>query len=59
MKPERFVAIDFETTGLDSRTDSIIEFGAARVVGGKVTATFLRLARPGRRRSAPGPAAAP
>ncbi len=53
MKPDRFVAIDLETTGLDPRSCEIIEFGAARVEGGEITARFSRLARP----SAPLPAA--
>lgn len=49
MNPERFVALDLETTGLDGRRDEIIEFGAVRVIGGEVAARFSSLARPGRR----------
>ena len=51
--PDRFVAIDLETTGLDPRSCEIIEFGAARVEKGEITERFSRLARP----SAPLPAA--
>ncbi len=53
MKPDRFVAIDLETTGLDPRASEIIEFGAVRVEEEKITERFERLARP----SAPLPAA--
>ena len=40
---ERYVVIDFETTGLDMEEDKIIEFGAVRVVGGQVEETFSTL----------------
>ena len=33
----RFVALDLETTGLDSRRDEIVEFGAARLRSGAET----------------------
>lgn len=45
---KRFVAFDFETTGLDAYSDQIIEIGAVRVVGGYVVDTFQRLVDPGR-----------
>lgn len=44
---KRFVAFDFETTGLDEYSDQIIEIGAVRVVGGYVVDTFQRLIDPG------------
>lgn len=43
-----YVAFDFETTGLDSETDKIIEIGAAKIVDGKVTESFSALIDPGR-----------
>ena len=36
---QSFVAFDVETTGLNAKTDSIIEFGAIKVVDGKVVET--------------------
>ena len=42
-----FVAFDLETTGLDARTDAIIEIGAARIRDGKVADTFSIFADPG------------
>jgi DNA polymerase-3 subunit epsilon len=32
----RYVALDFETTGLDHRTDTIVSFGAVPVQGGRI-----------------------
>jgi DNA polymerase III epsilon subunit family exonuclease len=43
---DRFVAIDFETTGLSHANCEIIEFGAVRVADGKVVERFEMLARP-------------
>ncbi len=43
-----FVALDLETTGLDSTSDSIIEFGAVRFRNGEVTAEYSTLINPGR-----------
>jgi ATP-dependent DNA helicase DinG len=43
-----FVALDLETTGLDSMTDAIIEFGAVRFRDGEVTAEYSTLINPGR-----------
>jgi len=37
------VAFDLETTGLDFKTEEILEIGAIRVRGGKVDATFSRV----------------
>jgi len=42
------VALDIETTGLDSRTDSIIEIGAVRFNGRRVEAEWSTLINPGR-----------
>ena len=44
---EDFVAFDIETTGLDSRTDAIIEIGAVLMRGGEVVDTFTSFANPG------------
>jgi ATP-dependent DNA helicase DinG len=42
------VAIDIETTGLDSSTDSIIEIGAVRFSGHRIDDEFSTLINPGR-----------
>ena len=42
-----FVAFDLETTGLDARTDAIIEIGAVRIRDGKVVDKFASFAQPG------------
>ena len=47
-----FVAFDLETTGLDARSDAIIEIGAVRVRGGEVVDKFSSFAQPGRPLSA-------
>ena len=47
-----FVAFDLETTGLDARTDAIIEIGAVRVRDGAVVDKFASFAQPGRPLSA-------
>ena len=47
-----FVAFDLETTGLDARTDAIIEIGAVRLRGGEVVDKFGTFAQPGRPLSA-------
>ena len=44
---DEYVAFDIETTGLDSRTDSIIEIGAVRMRGGEVVDKFASFAYPG------------
>lgn len=43
-----FVSLDLETTGLDPTADSIIEFGAVRVVDGKIVDEYTTLINPGR-----------
>jgi DNA polymerase-3 subunit epsilon/ATP-dependent DNA helicase DinG len=42
------VALDIETTGLDSRTDAIIEIGAVRFSGARVEGEWTTLINPGR-----------
>ncbi|MGN0689922.1 MAG: exonuclease domain-containing protein [Oscillospiraceae bacterium] len=44
---ERYMAIDFETTGLNPKTDRIIEIGAVLFVNGKPADTFSTLVNPG------------
>lgn len=44
-----YVSIDLETTGLNPKTDRIIEIGAVKVIDGELGATFSRLVNPGRR----------
>lgn len=41
-----FVAVDIETTGSMPGRNSIIELGAARIEGGRITGTFSELVRP-------------
>lgn len=43
-----FTALDIETTGLNPKTEKIIEVGAVKVRQGKVVARFERLVSPGR-----------
>lgn len=42
------VALDIETTGLDSRSDAIIEIGAVRFTGSRVEAEWTSLINPGK-----------
>ncbi|MEE8441224.1 MAG: 3'-5' exonuclease [Spirochaetia bacterium] len=42
-----FAAFDFETTGLHSAVDRIVEFGAVRFRGSEITAEFCMLVNPG------------
>ena len=44
--PGRYVMLDLETTGLSSRTNSIIEIGAVRYVQGVEAESFQSLLRP-------------
>jgi DNA polymerase-3 subunit epsilon len=43
-----FIAFDLETTGIQPRTDAVVEIGAVRFSGGKPGAAFCRLINPGR-----------
>lgn len=42
------VALDLETTGLDSKMERILEIGAVRIRDGREEASFSRLVNPGR-----------
>ena len=44
---DEFVAFDLETTGLDKRSDQIIEIGAVLMRGGEVVDRFASFAQPG------------
>lgn len=44
-----YVCVDLETTGLNPKTDRIIEIGAVKVVDGSVADTFAAVVNPGRR----------
>lgn len=43
-----YVCLDLETTGLDPKTDKIIEIGAVKVRGGEVVDMFQSFVNPGR-----------
>ena len=45
---QSIVALDLETTGLNSNSDAILEVGAVRFRGSEVIETFQRLVNPGR-----------
>ncbi len=45
---DSYVCIDLETTGLNPRTDRIIEIGAVRVESGRITEEWETLVNPGR-----------
>jgi DNA polymerase-3 subunit epsilon len=44
---ETFAAFDIETTGLDGRSNSIVEIGAVRFAKGGITGTYSTLINPG------------
>lgn len=44
-----YVSIDLETTGLNPKSDKIIEIGAVRVIDGKATERFSTFVNPGRK----------
>jgi DNA polymerase-3 subunit alpha (Gram-positive type) len=46
---KNYVSIDLETTGLNPKTDKIIEIGAVKVDNGVVTDTFSSFVNPGRK----------
>ena len=43
-----YVCLDLETTGLDPKTDKIIEIGAVKVRGGEIVDSFQSFVNPGR-----------
>jgi DNA polymerase III epsilon subunit family exonuclease len=43
---ESIVVLDTETTGLDHKTEGLLEIGAVRVVHGEITETFTTLIKP-------------
>jgi len=45
--PRTFIGLDLETTGVDSRTDAIIEVGASRFTDGELVDEFLSFVDPG------------
>ena len=47
VKDITFVAFDFETTGLNSRADRIIEIGAVKFKDGHRLGEFVELVNPG------------
>ena len=47
-RTDNYVCIDLETTGLNPKTDKIIEIGAVKVEAGRVTGSFESLINPGR-----------
>ena len=46
---ESYISIDLETTGLNPKTDKIIEIGAVKVVDGECVETFSTFVNPGRK----------
>ena len=48
IKTDSYVCVDLETTGLNPKTDRIIEIGAVRVERGVQTGTFETFVNPGR-----------
>ena len=44
-----YISLDLETTGLNPKTDKIIEIGGVKVIDGVVKETFSTLVNPGRR----------
>ena len=44
-----YVSIDLETTGLNPKTDKIIEIGAVKVIDGQVAETYHTYINPGRK----------
>ncbi|HAB67292.1 MAG TPA: hypothetical protein DCE23_07995 [Firmicutes bacterium] len=43
---KKFIALDFETTGIDSRVDRVVEIGAVIYENGKIIKTFDKLVNP-------------
>lgn len=47
-RTDSYVCVDLETTGLNPKTDKMIEIGAVRIERGKCTGTFETFVNPGR-----------
>ncbi len=47
-RTESYVCVDLETTGLNPKTDKIIEVGAVKVENGRIVRVFETLVNPGR-----------
>lgn len=47
-KTDSYVCVDLETTGLNPKTDKIIEIGAVRIENGEETGRFATFVNPGR-----------
>lgn len=45
---QNYIAVDIETTGLNAKTEKIIEIGAVRVIDGRETAQFHSMVNPHR-----------
>lgn len=43
---DAYVVVDLEMTGLNPKTDRILEIGAVKVEGGKISSTFQRMVNP-------------
>lgn len=43
-----YIALDLETTGLESRTEKITEAAALKVIDGEIHGRFVTLINPGR-----------
>jgi DNA polymerase III epsilon subunit-like protein len=48
IRSERFVFVDVETTGIDAKTNAVVEVACQLVDGGRLVATFESLVDPGR-----------
>ncbi|MBI4856760.1 MAG: 3'-5' exonuclease [Acetobacterium woodii] len=44
--PDNYVVVDIETTGFNPKVDEIIEIGAVKVSGNKITSIYQSLVRP-------------
>ncbi len=45
---DRYICVDVETTGLNPKTEKLIEIGALKVVDGQITESFQSFLNPGR-----------
>lgn len=46
---QSYISIDLETTGLNPKTDRIIEIGALKIINGQCEGTFSTFVNPGRK----------